>query len=368
MTSTQRRIRAVFLGVGMVGFAACSPAKGDSDDQPPVDLNDGFKVVNVEVATVEPTTFTDFIRITGEVEAYSDVTISAQESGAITEFLVSRGEHVRRGQAIARIDNEVLTAQANEARASAELAQEQYERQRRLWEEERIGSEIAYLQAKAQAAVQQARLKTLEARLARTQIRSPVAGVFEERYLEVGEMAVVGAPVVRVVSVDRLKVNGGVPERFAPWVQRNDRAVITFDILPGREVSGNIGYVGTTVDDRNRTFPVEIVIDNPDGIVKPQMVANVQLERARLTDVIVVPQEVVIRTEFGYQVYVVVEQDGATLAAARPVQLGPAYADRVVIESGLEIGELLIEAGAQLVDDGSRVRIVNSPLGNDSGD
>ncbi len=368
MTSTQRSIRAVFLGVGMVGFAACSSAKGNSDDQPPAELNDGFKVVNVEVATVEPTTFTDFIRVTGEVEAYSDVTISAQESGAITEFLLARGEHVRRGQIIARIDNEVLTAQVNEARASAELAQEQYERQRRLWEEERIGSEIAYLQAKSQAAVQQARLKTLEARLARTQIRSPVAGVFEEKYLEVGEMAVVGAPVVRVVSVDRLKVNGGVPERFAPWVQRNDRAIITFDILPGREVSGNIGYVGTTVDDRNRTFPVEIVIDNPDGIVKPQMVANVQLERARLTDVVVVPQEVVVRTEFGYQVYVVVEQDGATLAAARPVQLGPAYADRVVVESGLEIGELLIEAGAQLVDNGSRVHIVNNPVGNDSGD
>lgn len=94
------------MGVGIVGFAACSPAKGNSDDQPPVDSNDGFKVVNVEVETVEPTTFTDFIRITGEVEAYSDVTISAEESGAITEFLVSRGDHVRRGQIIARISSE----------------------------------------------------------------------------------------------------------------------------------------------------------------------------------------------------------------------------------------------------------------------
>ena len=201
---------------------------------------------------------------------------------------------------------------------------------------------------------------TLEARLARTAIRAPVSGVFDDQYLEAGEMAVVGAPVAHVVSTDRLKVVGGVPERFAPWVQRNDEAIISFDILPDRTVAGAIDYVGSTVDDRSRTFRVEIVIDNPDGIVKPQMVANVQLERVRLVDVIVVPQEVVSRTEFGYQVYVVVERDGAMYASARQVVLGPAYADRVVIEEGLEFGDQGVTAGAQLVDDGNRVRIVQS--------
>ncbi len=180
-------------------------------------------------------------------------------------------------------------------------------------------------------------------------------------------MAVVGAPVVRVVAIDRLKVNGGVPERFAPWVQRNDRAVITFDILPDHEVEGANGYVGSSVDDRSRTFPVEIVINNPGGIMKPQMVANVQLERLNLTDVIVVPQEVVLRTELGYQVFVAEDRDGTTFAVARAVELGPGYGDRVVVEGGLEIGERLITAGAQLVDDGSRVGIVSTDANDGSG-
>ncbi len=352
----------------LAGATACSAAAGDADNEAAaVDSVIGVKVVNVGVTTIEPTTFTDFIRITGELEAYSDVTVSAQEIGVITRFLVAKGDRVRRGQVIARIDSEVLTAQVVEARAAAELAQEQHDRRRRLWEDEAIGSEIAYLEAKAQAAVQAARLTTLEARLARTAIRSPVTGVFDEKLLETGEMAVLGTPVVRVVATDRLKVNGGVPERFAPWVQRDDRAVITFDILPDREVEGAIGYVGTSVDDRSRTFPVEIVIDNPDGILKPQMVANVQLERLNLTDVIVVPQEVVLRTERGYQVFVAEDRDGTTFAVARPVELGPGYGDRVVIEGGLEIGERLVTAGAQLVDDGSRVGIVSTNPNDGSG-
>ena len=359
---TSTRIAAVALA-GMVALNACASAQGDSEEQASADQpNDAVealaKVVNVAVTSVELSTFTDFIRITADVEAYSDVTLSAEETGVIERYLVDKGERVRQGQVIVRLDSEMLQAQVDEARAAATLAQEQYERQRRLWEDEQIGSEITYLQTKYQAEMQRARLHTLETRLAKTSIRSPIAGVFDEKFLEAGEMAVTGASVVRVVAIDRLKVTGGVPERFAPSVDRDDGALITFDVLPDQELRGAIDFVGNSVDERSRTFPIEIVIDNPGGMIKPQMVANVQLERSNLTDVVVVPQEVVIRTADGYQVYVVVDRNGTTFAEARPVQLGPSYADRVVINEGLEPGEQLIAAGAQLVDDGSRVHIV----------
>ena len=90
------------------------------------------------------------------------------------------------------------------------------------------------------------------------------------------------------------------------------------------------------------------------------MVANVQVERARSSDVIVVAQDLVIRTEDGYQVFVVADRDGQLYAAAKPVELGAAYANRVVIRSGLEIGDRLITTGHRLVDEGSYLRIVGS--------
>ncbi len=367
MTSYRVRARSlprwvvVGLLVGAIpGAQACSPAEGDDGDtSQSAQAQTGARVVNVEVADVALGEFTDFIRVTGEVEAFHDVTIAAEESGRIAAFLVEKGQRVARGQALARLEDQLLKAQAAEARASAQLAQEQYERQRQLWEEEKIGTEIAYLQAKYQAEQAAARLAQLDERLARTVIAAPVAGVFDEKYLEEGEMAAVGAPVARVVATSRVKIAAGVPERFARSVRVGSPAQIWFDIFPGREFEGSIGYVGSSVDPGNRTFPIEIVMNNPDRVVKPHMVANVRVQSERLANVIVVPQEVVLRAADGYKVFVATERDGAWFAVARSVQLGGSAANRTVIVDGLAVGDRLITLGHQQVDDGSRIRIVN---------
>ncbi|MGH7700791.1 MAG: efflux RND transporter periplasmic adaptor subunit [Gemmatimonadales bacterium] len=229
-----------------------------------------------------------------------------------------------------------------------------------MWEEEKIGSEIGYLQAKSQAEAAASRAAALEARLARTVIRAPVAGVFDEKLMEVGEMAMPGSRIGRVVSARRVKVTAGIPERFAADVRTGAPARVTFDIFPGEEFTGRIGFVGTAVDPANRTFPVEIVMDNPRRLIKPRMVASVHVVRARLSGVVVLPQDLVARTEEGYQVFVVTERDGVSFAEARRVTLGPSYENRVVISDGLAAGDRVIGAGARLVDHGSRVQVVES--------
>jgi RND family efflux transporter MFP subunit len=366
MRNGRRGRREVGALLGMVALAAvvaaCSPSEGGEALAEQVDSvvdTTGARIVNVEALAVELVGFVDYIRITGEVEAMYDVTVSAEESGVIERFMVEKGSRVRRGQTIAKIDDAVLRGQVQEARSVAEIAEEQYQRQHRLWEEEQVGSEIAYLQLRSASEAAQARLRVLEERLDRTEIKAPVSGIYDEKFAETGEMVVTGTPVVRVISVSRVKVVGGVPERFALSVQRGDSARITFDVLGGREFSGAIEFVGTTVNAGNRTFPIEIVLDNPGTVIKPRMVANVQVERERLQEVIVVPQQVVLRTEDGYQVYVVSDRDGYPVASAREVELGPSYGNRIVIASGLEIGDRLITVGQRLVDEGSFVRVVS---------
>lgn len=341
---------------GAVAVAGCQASSGSG--QPAAETL--TRVVNVEVTPVGVNQFTDFLRITGEVEAMHDVTLSAEEVGRIAAFRVAKGAVVGAGQVIAELDTDVLRAQVAEAQAAADLAREQFDRQRQLWEVEKIGSEIAYLQARANAETAAARLATLEARLDRTRIRTPVAGVFDEKYAEAGEMAMPGTRIARVVATRQVKVAGGVPERDALVVERGDRATVTFDVLPGQEFEGRIGYVGASVDPVNRTVPIEVVMDNPGGRIKPRMVANVQVARARLADVIVVPQQVVLRTEDGYEVFVVTDEDGTQVARARRVILGASHGNRVVIRDGLAPGDRLITLGQQQVDDGSRVRVVNA--------
>ena len=352
MTAAHKWWLAAAAATTLAGVG-CSTTEGEAT---PAD-SAAVRIVNVEVERLAYGDFTDWIRITGEVEALHDVTLAAEEGGQVARFLVAKGRPVAAGQVIAEIDDAVLSAQVDEARAQAEFAREQHERQRRLWVDEGLGTELAWLQAKAAAEGAAARLATLEARLARTKIRSPVAGVFDERFVEAGEMAMPGTRVARVVSTGRVKVTGGIPERYAMAVRRGDQARITFDVLPDREYLGRIEYVGTSVDPANRTVPIEVLMDNPGGIARPRMIANVQVVRARLDSVLVVPQQVVQRIEDGYQVLVAVEEGGHEVARARKVELGPAYRNRVVITSGLAAGDRVITVGAR-VDPGSRIRII----------
>jgi RND family efflux transporter MFP subunit len=367
----QTQVRAR-LGIAVVGGMAvlaimalggCAAADGGAAQAEEVDAEapdtTGVRVINVGVTPVRRSGFVDFIRIVGEVEAMHDITLSAEESGPIAAFHKEKGARVAGGEAIAKIDDAVLRGQVDEARATAELAEEQFERQRRLWEEEQIGSEIAYLQARSTARAADARYRTLLARLERTEVRAPVTGIFDEKYVEIGEMVSPGSPVVRVVAIQQVKVVGGVPERYGLDVRRGDTTRVTFDVLPGREFLGTIRFVGAAVDPENRTIPVEIYMENPGGLVRPSMVANVQVERARLNDVIVVPQELLQRTEDGYQVFLVGDRDGRPVAVARGVETGPSFENRIVIRSGLEAGESLITTGYRMVDDGSLVRVVS---------
>jgi RND family efflux transporter MFP subunit len=340
-------------------LVACQSTEGASAGS----TEETVRVVNVEVSPVVMDRFDDFIRITGEAEAMHDITLSAEETGRIVAFRARRGAWVEQGAVIAELDGDVLEAQVREARETAQLADEQFERQRRLWEVEKVGSEIMFLQARTAAAVAHARLETLEARLARTKIRAPVAGIFDEKYAEVGEMAMPGARIARVVSSQQVKVTGGVPERYALSVRSGDQVRIAFDVLPGETFTGSIRYVGASVDPINRTVPIEVVLDNPGGHIKPRMIAAVEVARARLQNVVVVPQQVVLRTEDGYEVFVAVEEAGQTVARRRAVTVGPSADNRIVITSGLAAGERLITLGHQLVDDGGRVRIVTADPG-----
>lgn len=350
---------AVVAAVVLAGLSACRPVGGNVQDAAADTLRAaGVRVINVEVMPIVPDSFVEYIRVTGEIEALHDVTVSAEEAGVIARFFVRKGERVAREAPIAKIDDKLLAAQVAEARALAELAAEQYERQRRLWEEERIGSEIAYLQARSSAEAARARLAALEERLDRTVIRAPVGGIVDDDLVEVGEMVSPGTPVARIVAIHQVKVVAGVPERYASDLRRGEVARVRLDVFPEREFEGRLAYVGASVDARSRTVQVEILLENPELTVKPRMVANVQIPRARLKDVVVVPQDAVVRTEDGYEVFVVARNGQHPTAEARRVTLGPAYENRLVITDGLRPGDELITMGHRLVEHGSLVRVV----------
>lgn len=349
------RVAAVTLSIALLAGCSGGEARDAKAGQPEQPTG---RTVSVEVTPVEAQSFTDFVQVVGTVEANRDVTVAAEESGPIRQLLVARGALVRAGQPIARIDDRLLRAQAEQAASEAALATETYERQRRLWEEDRVGTEMAFLRAKYGAQTALAGARALRERLERTVVRAPISGILDDRFVEVGSMVMPGSPVARIVDVSSVKVTGGIPERFAGEIARGAPALIGIDGAAGGEFQGSIGFVGASVENASRTFPIEIVVPNPGLGLKPGMVATVRVARGRLDAAIVVPQEAVLRTEDGYIVYVVSETEGVVRAEPRPVALGASQGNRVVITSGLSVGDRLVVVGQNKIAGGDRLQIV----------
>ncbi len=318
------------------------------------------RIMNVEAVELVPRPFTSMIRVTGQVEALHDVTVVAEEAGVVEDILVPKGAPVRKGQVLARLNSDLLHAQLDEARASADLAEEQWQRQKRLWEEEHIGTELAYIQARENARMRSATVRTMETRMEKTTIRSLVGGTFEDYYIEVGEYAVPAQRFARIVSIDQVRITGGVPERYATDVKVGTTVELIMDTCPDQPCVHQIDYVSDTVDPDSRTFRVELRVPNPNGVLKPGMISNLHILRDQIDEAIVIPQEAVLRTQNGYQVFVVETREGKEYAQARIVEMGPSEANQVVILSGLEAGERVITVGQLKLGNGDLLNVVRT--------
>ena len=365
---TGSRVGAALLLAATGGLSACgggaeagSPSDGGADAQ-------AFaRVVNVEVQEVRPRNFTRTVRLTGVVLARRDVVVSAEESGVVRRVVRDKGRAIRAGDPIVRLDDGILAAQVRTAQAQSELAREVWERRKRLYEDDQVGSEMSYLEARYAAEQAAGTLEALEERLSRTTIAAPIGGILEDRMVEVGAMVAPGTPVARIVQVDTVKILAGVPERYALDVTRGAPTSVSFDVLEGESFEGRIDYVGATVDEDNRTFPVELLLANPSGVIKPEMIAEITVVRREVTDAIVVPQQALVSMEMGYVVFVVEGAGESAVAQERIVEVLTAQGNEVVLDSGLAAGERLVVVGHQGLTAGDRVRVVAGAGGEETG-
>lgn len=347
--------------------AGCGGAEGERPEQAGEVAEAFRRVVNVEVERVQPRAFTRTIRLTGVAVAMRDVVVSAEEAGVVRRIEVDKGSRVRAGSAILRLDETILKAQVQAATARAEYDEEVWERRKKLYEEDGVGSELAYHEAKHAAEQSRGNLDVLEARLARTTIRAPIGGVLDGRLVEIGTLVSPGTPVARVVQADTIRILAGIPERYAPYVSAGAEATVSFDVLPGEALTGSTTFVGVTVDPDTRTFPIELTLPNPGGHVKPGMVADVSVAQARLPEAVVVPRQALVSMEEGHVVFVVEDVEEESLAVVRPVGIVVSQGNDVVVESGLRAGDRLVVVGQQGLTDGDRVRVVAGTAGEPGG-
>lgn len=352
-------------------FAAGCGGDNEADDAAGPEQNG--RAVRVETLELQPSVFEDVIEITGAVEAIDDAVLSAQANGTITA-LVELGQYVQAGQAVAQLDPRIAQAAVEQAeaqvasvRSSYDLAQDNLRRNEPLYSDSII-SAIEFENVRSQAAQSRAALAQAEAAMAQaqeqlrnTRVVAPFSGTIEERFVRRGEQIVAGSQIARIVNTSRVKVRAGVPERFAGDVTRGSN-VHVFMKAYGRDsrIPASVAFVGGAVDAQSRTFPIEVEIPNPDGHIKPEMVATVFLTRATLDEALVVPRPALIREETGFMVFAVDRNGTVARAQRRVVQTGPSYGNEVVVLSGLAPGEEVVVLGQNNLSEGDMVDVIGT--------
>jgi RND family efflux transporter MFP subunit len=314
--------------------------------------------VLVSTQTLARGNFSSYVTLQGSVAADALVGASSELAGRITRLTVKEGDAVRKGQLIALIDAEALEKQRAELQTSLELATTIYERQKRLWDQN-IGSEIQYLQAKNNKERLEKSLEILDVQLTKNRVFAPISGVVERELLQPGELASPGMPIVQILNTNELKVVADVPENYINAVREGKRVLVRVPAL-GLEKSLPISLVGKTVDPANRTFKVETRLPL-DSRLKPNLLAEMQLEDHTIEDVVTVPLNLV-QQEIGGRRYVLVAApaDEGYVARKVPVTIGEAFGGMVVVESGLDGGEQLITDGARGLTEGQEIEIDNT--------
>ncbi|GAB2763720.1 efflux RND transporter periplasmic adaptor subunit [Rhabdobacter roseus] len=306
----------------------------------------------VTVGTLEPGTFRHYVEMQGSVDAKNNVLVTPQSGGAVTAVYVKEGDQVRAGSTLAKVDDSILRQSIEEVKNQLSLATTLYQKQKNLWDQ-KIGTELQFLQAQNNMESLDKKLATLNTQLAQSNIVAPISGVVDQVNIKVGEMAAPGVGVVRLVNLSNLKVVAKVSDTYAASIRKGDEVLIKFPDL-NQEYKARVTFVSTTVDPLSRTFTIEANLPSSSAI-KPNMLAQVQINDATKKDALVIDQNLIQSTEKGQVVYVATTEGNKKVAKAKTVKTGLSYSGKVEIVEGLQAGDQLITQGYQEVADGQTV-------------
>jgi len=312
------------------------------------------KLQPVKVEEIITQEFTETYNVVGFVKPYEAAKVSSEEGGLITYQPFDKGSRVSRGQVVVRLRKDQDRAAYDQALTQYELAKSNFERMEKLYED-KVVTEQDFTNSRFQFEITERSLDVLETRLDKSYVTSPISGIVDQKYLTKGEVCGPGTPILNIVDVSRVKISAGIPESFVDDVSKGSQVKITFDVYFGQEFSGTVNYVSPTLSSLNRTFEIELVLNNRDGRLKPEMSANISITKSAVDEAIVLPQDLII--DFGNEKFVfVLEGD---LAKKRVVSLGGRNNNDVIITNGLNKGDKLIVEGFQQVADGDKVLVIN---------
>jgi membrane fusion protein, multidrug efflux system len=360
MNSTYTARMKTALGIPTVililTLASCGSSETDASETSTsgqeTAVSDLFKV---GVTRITPQAFTHRFSVQGNVETDRNALLTTEFGGAIEEVLVREGQQVTEGAPLVRVNTDVMERSMSELQTQLELAQAVFDRQDRLWEQ-KIGSEIEFLQAKAQLEALKRSQQTLEEQMEMALMRAPFAGVVDRCLAKTGEFAIPGAPLLRIVDLKDLYVRASVSDHYAGKVTQGMPAEV---IVSGVDsIRTKVGRVGQFINPSNRTLEISLPLPQGSKFL-PNMYASVWLQDLGLDSAMVLPSALVQQDINGDEfVFVAEGQSDVRTIRKKIIASGMGSGDNLLITSGLAFGDDVVSRGANRIVEGQEVNLI----------
>lgn len=312
--------------------------------------------IAVEVLKVEPQNFTHYIEVNGTLQAEEEAIVSPEVSGRINKIYITEGQKVKKGKLLVILNTSLIESNIREVKTSLKLARLTYQKQEQLWNE-KIGTEMQYLQAKNNKETLENKLGTLQTQLEMAKIKAPFDGIVDEIYVKTGEQAAPGMKILHIVNINKMKIYANVSERYLSSVHAGDVAEISFPAYPGYTMKEKIFRTGKVINEKSRTFRIELKINNEDKKLLPNLISKIKLNDFSTQDALVVPSYLIKQDVKGSYLFIVESQEGKETVKKVYITTGISYENKTMITKGLSSGDRVIVSGYNLVTNGAEVTV-----------
>lgn len=329
-------------------------------DEKLAELNPETNIPLITAFTSKKERFEHYVELQGSVETDQNLVLTPEMSGVLTNVYVKEGQKVSKGQILAKVDDGGMSQQLAQMQVQADLAKTTYERQKRLWDQ-KIGSEIQYLQAKSNYEGMQKSISSMQQQVGKSNVRAPFSGIIDDLITEQGSVVSPGmTPLMRIVNLNEMYITADVPESYLADVVTGKNVAVEFPVL-NKKLDAKVSQTGSFINPDNRTFKVEVDVPNKDKSIKPNLTARLKINDYTNETAILIPQSIISENAAGEQyVYVLKDRQGEKAVASRVIiETGRTQGDFIEVIKGIEDGNDIIEEGARSVKDGQTVKIIS---------
>ena len=320
------------------------------------------KLPLITTITSKEEVFKHYLEVQGNVKTKQNILVYPEIPGILEHIYIKEGQRVSKGQVLAKIADGGLMQQVAQAKASAQLAKTTYERQNRLWNQ-KIGSEIQYLQAKTAYETQKNIFAQMKKQLAKSNVVAPFSGVIDDVLKEAGAVVAPGqgSELFRIVNLENMYIEAEIPESHIVNVTKGKTVEIYFPVLE-KTIQAKIRQVGNFINPANRAFKIEIGVPNNSGDIKPNLTARLKINDYTSKKAILIPQSIISENAKGQQyVYLASDKQDNKYAIAKKtiISTGKTQGDFIEVLETIASGTEIISEGARSVNDGQKVEIKN---------